>query len=92
MRRCKRGSILALPTMMAELSFASFEVVGRRAMMMATGACSAAEYQRMVDEKTAAATSTALRLATSGGLVSATSLLAPWHSRAKANVKRLRRT
>jgi hypothetical protein len=48
-------------------------------------------YRRLVHEKTAAATSTALRLATSGGLVSATSLLAPLNSR-EGERQALRRT
>lgn len=91
MRRRKPGSAFALPTMMAELGFASFEVIARRSLLMATGACSSAEYQRMVHEKMAAATSTTLSLASSGGFASASSLLAPWHSRATANAKRLRR-
>jgi len=92
MRHRKRGSPFTLPTMMAELGFASFEVVARRSLLMATGACSPAEYQRMMHEKMAAATSAILRLATSGGFASASSLLAPWHSRATANAKRLRRS
>jgi hypothetical protein len=92
MPRRKRGSSLALSVMMAELSFASFEVISRRTVMMATGTCSAAEYQRMVHEKTAAAASTALRFVSSAGHAPATSLLAPWHRRAKANAKRLRHT
>jgi hypothetical protein len=91
MRRTPTGSFFALSTMMAELGAASFEVIARRTMMMATGACSPAEYQRMVHEKTVAAMTTALRMATSGGKASAGSLLTPWHSRATANAKRLRR-
>jgi len=91
MPRRKRGSALALPTMMAELSVASYEVIARRMLIMATGTCSPAEYKRMVHEKTAAATSTTLRLVKSGGRVPAASLLAPWHNRATANAKRLRR-
>jgi hypothetical protein len=91
MRR-KRSSLFAVPTMLAQLGAASFEVIARRTMMMATGACSPAEYRRMVAEKTAAARITAKRLATGGGRVSATALLTPWHSRATANAKRLRKS
>ena len=91
MRRSKPNSPFALSMMMAELSLASFEVIARRTMMMAAGDCSAAEYRRMVQEKATAAMTTATRLAASGGQASAESLLAPWHSRARANAKRLRR-
>jgi len=91
MSRRRRGSALAFPAMMTELSCASYEVIARRTLMMVTGTCSSAEYWRVVHEKTAAATST-LRLVTNGGPASAASLLAPWHSRATANAKRLRRT
>ncbi len=86
----KRGNSLTLSAMMAELSFASFEVIARRTAMMATGTCSAAEYQRMMNEKAAAAASTALRFVSSAGHAPVTSLLSPWHSRAKANAERLR--
>lgn len=92
MRRRKRECVFAFPTMMAELGFVFYEVIARRTLMMAAGACSSAEYQRMVHEKTAAAMSTTLHLATSRGFATAASLLAPWHSRATANAKRLRRT
>jgi hypothetical protein len=92
MRRRKRRSALALPRIMAEMSLASFEVIGRRTLMMATRTCSDAEYKRMVREKMVAAASSIRRLAMSGGRAPAASLLKPWHSRAKANVKRLRRT
>lgn len=91
MSRRRRGSALAFPAMMTELSCASYEVIARRMLMMVTGTCSSAEYRRMAQEKTAAATST-LRLVTNGRPASAAALLAPWHSRATANAKRLRRT
>ena len=77
MPRRKRGSALALPTMMAELSVASYEVIARRMLMMATGTCSPAEYKRMVHEKTAAATSTTLRPVKSGGRVAADAMAQP---------------
>ncbi len=91
MSRRKRASALALPVMAVQLGLASFEVIARRTLMMATGACSPAEYRRMVAEKQAAVARSATLLAKSGGRASATSLLAPWHSRATANAKRLRR-
>lgn len=78
--------------MLAEIGLASFEVISRRVAMMATGACSPAEYKRMVREKQAAAKMTAQRAAAGMGWTSPASLLAPWHSRVTANVKRLRRS
>jgi hypothetical protein len=46
----------------------------------------------MVREKMAAAAATAALLARTGGRASATSLLAPWHRKATANARRLRRS
>jgi len=73
--------------MMAELAWASWETIVRRTVMIAQSTCSAAEYQCMLDEKTAAT----LEI---GGLLfsSAEALLTPWHSRATANATRLRGT
>ena len=91
MSRRKRASALALPVTAVQLGLSSFEVIARRTLMMAAGACSPAEYRRMVAEKQAAARNAVL-LAKSAGRASATSLLAPWHGRAAANAKRPRRT
>ena len=55
---------------------------------MARGACSAAEYQRMVAEKVAAM-QTATRALMRGKGQGA--MLAPFASRARSNAKRLRR-
>jgi len=74
----------------AELAWASWETVMHRTMMMAQGTCSLAEYQSMVDEKTAAALEIGGLLFSPNG-ASAQALLTPWHSRATANAKRLRR-
>jgi len=74
----------------AELAWASWETVMHRTMMMAQGTCSLAEYQSMVDEKTAAALEIS-GLLFSPNSASAQALLTPWHSRATANAKRLRR-
>ena len=41
--------------MTAELAWASWETIIRRALMMAQSTCSPAEYHRMLSEKTAAA-------------------------------------
>ncbi len=78
----------ALPWMMAELAMASWETIARRTTMIALGACSPAEYQRMVIEKAAALQQSAIAVMTGGGKKAA---LRPWHSRATANARRLRR-
>ena len=83
-RRRKR----ALPLVMADLMMASWETIARRSMMMARGACTTAEYKRMVMEKAAAAQDSALALVTGRG---ARAALAPWRKRAAANARRLRR-
>lgn len=74
--------------MMASLTMASWETIIRRSMMMAQGTCSAAEYQRMVAEKVIAAQKSMLAAATGRGHAE---MLAPYVTRTRANVKRLRR-
>jgi hypothetical protein len=88
-RRKRRPT--SLPIMIAELMLSSWETVTRRALMMAQGSCSAAEYRRMVNEKALAAYRSGLVLASrrSDGVMLAA--LAPWHRRATANAKRLRK-
>ncbi len=76
---------------MAQLAIASWEVIARRSLMMLGNSCSPAEYRRMVAEKHAAAMASAATLARSGGSAPLAALLAPWHSRAAANVRRLRK-
>jgi hypothetical protein len=56
--------------------------------MIARGALSPAEYQRMVLEKAAALQESALAMMTGRGKKAA---IAPWHKRATANARRLRR-
>ena len=75
--------------MMAELAWASWETIMRRAFMIAQSTCSAAEYQCMLDEKTAATLEAGGLLLSPAG-TSAEALLTPWHSRATANVRHLR--
>jgi len=77
-----------LPAMMAELAMASWETIARRTAMIARGTLSPAEYQRMVIEKAAALQQSALAVMTGRGKKAA---LAPWHKRATANARRLRR-
>lgn len=80
-----------LPLMMLELSLASWETIARRSAMMARGTCSAAEYGRMVREKMAAASHSAALISRPGKAPSVSALLSPWHAKARANAKRLRR-
>ena len=88
MRARSRRKTASLPGMMTDLMMASWETIARRTLLIAQNKCSPAEYQRMVREKASAAASSGLRLISSGG---GASLLAPWHSRAVANAKRLRK-
>ena len=91
MRARSRRKTASLPGMMTDLMMASWETIARRTLLIAQNKCSPAEYQRMVREKASAAASSGLRLISSGGGASLASLLAPWHSRAVANAKRLRK-
>jgi len=77
--------------MLAELALASWETIHRRTLMMARGACSPAEYSRMISEKAAAAVRTAATVARAKKTPKLATLLAPWHQRATANARRLRR-
>ncbi len=77
--------------MAAQLAMSSWEVIARRSLLMAQGRCSPAEYQRMVAEKVAAAQASAAAMMASGGRASFATLMAPWHRKATANAKRLRR-
>jgi hypothetical protein len=74
--------------MMAELAMASWETIARRTAMIARGVCTPAEYQRMLMEKAAAMQQSAIAVMTGRGKKAA---LSPWHKRATANARRLRR-
>jgi len=74
---------------MTRLALSSWETIGHRMWLIATGACSAAERRRMVDEKVAAAWHSGR--AVMAGRHSLAALLAPWQQRASANAKRLRK-
>ncbi len=76
-----------LPQMLAELALSSWETVARRAVLMAWGQCSAAEYSSMVSEKLGAVQASTLTMLFGG---TAAAVLAPWHTGATANAKRLR--
>jgi len=85
-RSSRRSRPLSL--IVAELMAASWETMARRSLMMAQGTCSPAEYQRMAAEKVAAMQQSAVAVMRGRGRRAA---LAPWHKRARANAKRLRR-
>jgi hypothetical protein len=87
MKKRTRIPSYALP-MMARLTFASWETVLRRGLMMAQGTCTPAEYRRMRAEKVAAVQ---MSMAALVGGRSQAAVLAPFVSRTQANVRRLRR-
>jgi hypothetical protein len=88
MTKHDRNSAYTLPMMMARLTMASWETIIRRSLMMAQGTCTPAEYLRMTEEKVAAVQTSMLALARGR---SHAAVLAPFVSRTRANVKRLRR-
>jgi hypothetical protein len=80
-------SPFALPIMMTELAMASWETIWHRTALMATGACTPAEYGRMVHEKMRAVQQSSLALMEGRDTEA---VLRPFHRRATANAKRLR--
>ena len=77
-----------LPLMLAELTAASFETMWHRTTLMMSGECTSVEYERMLTEKMRA-----IQLSTAA-LVNGDSLeamLHPFHKRATANARRLRK-
>jgi hypothetical protein len=88
MRKHPTDSPLAVTMLMTRLTMASWETIFRRTLMMATGNCSPAEYQRMAAEKLQAAQQSMVALATGRGQAAA---LAPYVARTRANVRRLRK-
>jgi hypothetical protein len=86
----RRRRPVPLPLLLAEMTFASWETIARRSLMIAAGSCSPAEYRRMVTEKAIAIQRSGLALMRPrGGRLSAA--VAPWHRTARANAKRLRK-
>jgi hypothetical protein len=75
--------------MMTELTVSSFDTILKRTGMILSGTCTPGEYHRMVQEKAEAAHASLSALTT--GSMDLGALLAPWHSRATANARRLRR-
>ena len=88
MKRPIRRPARTFPGMMAELAVASWETIARRTAMIARGRVTPAEYQRMVIEKATALQQSAIAVMTGRGKKA---VLAPWHKRATANARRLRR-
>lgn len=80
---------LPLPLLMTELTISSMDTILRRTGMILSGTCTPREYHRMVREKAHAAQASLKTLA--GGSADIGALLAPWHSRARANARRLGR-
>jgi hypothetical protein len=91
MKARKRRKAVFLPLLITKLTLASWETIARRTLLIAKDTCSQSEYQRMVREKAEAAMESSLKMISSGGRASIASLMAPWHSRATANAKRLRK-
>jgi hypothetical protein len=81
-------SPFALPVLMTELAAASWETIWHRTALMMTGNCTPAEFQRMVTEKMSAMQLAGTAMMTGGD---AEAVLRPFHKRATANAKRLRK-
>jgi hypothetical protein len=83
-----RHGPFALPMMYAELALASWETVWHRTALIASGACTQAEYERMISEKMHAMQLSGVALMTGQ---QPEAVLRPFHKRARANAKRLRK-
>ena len=81
------ASPFALPMMFTELAMASWETVWHRTALMATGACTQAEYERMLHEKMQAVQLASVALMTGQDTQA---VMRPFHRKATANAKRLR--
>jgi hypothetical protein len=88
MKKRSSNSPFALSIMISQLAATSWETIVRRTLMMAQGTCSPAEYQRMSSEKVEAAKRAMTALSMGKGQAA---VLAPFVSRTRANVARLRR-
>jgi hypothetical protein len=79
-----------LALMVSELMFSAWETMIRRAALIAQGECSPIEYRRMMLEKTRAACHSGLAIALLDWNCDLAAVIAPWHSRATLNARRLR--
>lgn len=77
-----------VPFMMAEMTTASWETVWHRTALILSGQCTLVEYERMITEKLRA-----VQLAGTAAMTgeSMEAMIHPFHKRAVANAKRLRR-
>jgi hypothetical protein len=75
------------PYMMGSLMAASWETIFHRTMLMAQGACTVAEYQRMFMEKYVAMEKSTMAMMMGRGQEAA---IAPYLRTARANARRLR--
>jgi hypothetical protein len=91
MKKRRRRTTTPLPVMLTELGFASWATIAHRTALMTEGTCGPGEYARMVVEKVAACQQSAALLVRRKGNPSLPSVLAPWHRKATANARRLRR-
>jgi hypothetical protein len=89
MLAARRRAHAPYPVMMAELGLASWETILHRTTLMASGACTIEEYFRMVGEKMIAMVLSGHALCTPS-LDPWSAAVAPFHSRATANARRLR--
>ena len=69
-----------------QIGFYSWETIALRCLMIASGTCTFAEFERMVREKMTAAFGSAVAL----GSGDAGSLLQPWYITVRGNAERLR--
>lgn len=88
MKKRISSASFALPVTMTLLALASWETIVRRSLLIVQGACSLAEYQRMMGEKAAATRSSAMTILKGGGPAA---IMAPFVRRARANARRLRK-
>ncbi len=77
----------ALPLMWTELAVASWETIWHRTALMASGTCSPAEYELMLQEKMNAVQLSGAALMSGA---EAEDVLRPFHTGATENARRLR--
>jgi hypothetical protein len=77
--------------MLADLAINAWDTIASRALLIATGQCTSAEYRRMVFEKAEAAQASLLAVAGATPASALEAAVAPWLNTARANAERLRR-
>jgi hypothetical protein len=86
MKKGADSPVSTVPAMIAELAMVSWQTICYRSLLMVTGTCSAAEYQRMSLEKASAAWDATIAFMTGEGEAA---IVAPFLIRARANARRL---